>query len=58
MKKKLILAALLGAAALFADGFKVNNRVPAAGYSANNNSWTYEQNFNFEKGTCIGNVVE
>jgi hypothetical protein len=35
MKKKLILAALLGAAALFASEFKVNNRVPAAGYSAN-----------------------
>ncbi|MBR2438950.1 MAG: hypothetical protein IKB25_02045 [Lentisphaeria bacterium] len=50
MKKKLILAALLGAAALFASEFKVNNRVPASGYSANNSSWKYEHNFTFEKG--------
>ena len=41
MKKKLILAALLGAAALFASEFKVNNRVPSSGYSANNSSWKY-----------------
>ena len=57
MKKKLIFAALLSAAALFASEFKVNNRVPASGYSENNSSWKYEHNFTFEKGKVPGEFL-
>lgn len=47
MKQRILWAVLLSMTALIAAEFKVNNRIPATGFTDGNTSWKYEKKVSF-----------
>lgn len=47
MKKIMMLAVMFCAAAVTAAEFRINNRIPATGFTGGNDSWKYEQKVSF-----------
>ncbi len=47
MKKIMLLAVMFCAAAVTAAEFRINNRIPATGFTGGNDSWKYEQKVSF-----------